>query len=648
MKNRLTNIKVIIKLYILVLSIFTIFRAIFFIANTNHIAKIDPGGKLINILKAFFMGLRFDIVVSGQILFLPFIILSVMFVINRYSKIAHKIIYLYTLILFIIAFTISAVDVPFFMNFFERFNISAFQWIDSPGFMFKMIIGEPLYWFMFIPYVIIIFLFNKFLRRILLKSDNTTDNKFSNITVRTIISLVFAFVMFLGIRGRLESKSPIRIGTAYFCNNAFLNMSGLNPTFTFIKSALDKGKSRYAEINIMPEEEAINYVKDNLKIDNNKNLKSPISRVITPDSISENKPNIVLIIMESMSCGKMGIYGNNDNLTPFLDSLSNHSYTFDNIYSAGIHTFNGVYGTLMSYPSLFLQHPMKGTKIKKYNGIASNLKENGYSTVYFTTHDGQFDNIEGFLYANDFEKVISEADYPSDRVVSTLGVPDDYLFEYSIPVLNNLAQKKKPFFATLMTASDHGPYTIPEYYTPTRDMSKKKQIVEYADWSLRKMINMAKKEDWFDNTLFVFIADHGHPIDPKYKISLNYHHIPMMFYSPKIIKSPERIQNIGGQIDLFPTLMGIINIPYVNNTLGVDLLKHNREYMYMCSDNKFGVINNEYFLVVEKDNRGLYKYRDGDLKNYATENRDLVDKMEKYGKANMQAAQYIIKNDLQR
>ncbi len=648
MRNRLTNIKVIVKLYILVLSVFTMFRVIFFIANINHISKIDPEGKFINIIKAFLMGLRFDIVVSGQILFLPFIALSAMFVINRYSKIVHKAIYLYTLILFIVAFTISAIDVPFFMNFFERFNISAFQWIDSPAFMFKMIIGEPLYWFMFIPYVIIIYIFNRFLKKILIKTNNTLDSKFSNTTVRTIISLVFAFVMFIGIRGRLESKSPIRIGTAYFCNNAFLNMSGLNPTFTFIKSALDKGKSRYAEINIMPEEEAVSYVANKFSIINTQGDKSPISRTINPDSISDKKPNVVLIIMESMSCGKMGIYGNNDNLTPFLDSLSNHCYTFDNIYSAGIHTFNGVYGTLMSYPALFLQHPMKGTRIKKYNGIASNLKNNGYSTLYFTTHDGQFDNIEGFLYANDFERVISESDYPSDRVVSTLGVPDDYLFEYSIPVLNKLAKKDKPFFATLMTASDHGPYTIPDYYTPTRDMSKKKQIVEYADWSLRKMINMAKKENWFDNTIFVFVADHGHPIDPKYKISLNYHHIPMMFYSPKIIKNPKRMSNLGGQIDLFPTLMGIMNIPYENNTLGVDLLKHNREYMYMCSDNKFGVINHEYFLVVEKEIKGLYKYKNGDLRNYATENRELVNKMERYGKANMQAAQYIIKNDLQK
>ena len=103
-----------------------------------------------------------------------------------------------------------------------------------------------------------------------------------------------------------------------------------------------------------------------------------------------------------MSAAKMGRYGSKDNLTPSLDSLALQGLCFDNIYTAGIHTYNGVFGTLFSFPALAMQHPMKASNMLKYNGIAATLKQYDYQTVYFTTHDGQFDNVEGFLYHNSF------------------------------------------------------------------------------------------------------------------------------------------------------------------------------------------------------------------------------------------------------
>ena len=111
------------------------------------------------------------------------------------------------------------------------------------------------------------------------------------------------------------------------------------------------------------------------------------------------------------------------NLTPFLDSISHAGYYFENIYTAGIHTFNGVFSTLFSFPAIYRQNPMKESTMFRYNGIGNTLRKNGYSTTYFTTHDGQFDNIEGFLRANDFENIITLADYPSEKAKTTLGVP---------------------------------------------------------------------------------------------------------------------------------------------------------------------------------------------------------------------------------
>lgn len=278
----------------------------------------------------------------------------------------------------------------------------------------------------------------------------------------------------------------------------------------------------------------------------------------------------------------------------------------------------------------------------EYNGISSALRKLDYSTIFFTTHDGQFDNVEGFLMANEFERVITQSDYPSDEVKTALGVPDDYLFRYSIPVLNKMSKSKKPFFAAFMTASDHGPYFIPDYFKP-KNSKLENQIVEYADYSLGKFISLAKKQEWFDNTLFVFIADHGYPKDADYDISLNYNHVPLIFYAPKLLKQNQVFSEMAGQIDVFPSIMGLLGLPFENNTLGINLFEQDRPYIYFNIDDKYAVIDNDWLMIVKRDGqKGLYKYRSKDTKNYVEEESARSKEMKKYAESNIQAYQYVL------
>ena len=643
MKIKWINIRIILQLYLLVLVIFTIFRSILFFINVEKLNNISSSYNWIDIPLAFLMGIRFDIVISGYILLLPFLFLSVFYVIQKKSQILTGIIRLYLMMVFSLAFIICAIDIPYFNQFFNRFDISAFQWIDSPVFVLNMIIEEPAYWIISIPLIIILFLFYKGLKKILI--FNVSSNTPRKIYLRILISLIFATIIFIGIRGRVQKKSPIRVGTAYFSNNQFLNKLGLNPVFTLMNSYFDSQNQENRFVNLMDDKTAIKNVRANFNINNN-DYANPIARKILADSINQKNYNVIIIIMESMSAEKMSRYGNKRKLTPFLDSITHKSYCFDNIYTAGIHTYNGVYSTLFSFPALFRQHPMKGVEMKQYNGISKTLKKQNYSTIYFTTHDGQFDNVKGFLKANNFDKVITQSDYPSDKIKSTLGVTDDYLFEFSIPILNDLHEKHEAFFAAFMTASDHGPYIIPDYFTPKSE-NEKDQIVEYADWSLRKFIKMASKQKWFSNTIFVFVADHGSVINTSYSIPLSYHHSPLIIYAPEIINEYEKFDCIGGQIDIYPTIMGILDQPYVNNTFGIDLLKETRPYIYFCADDKLGVLNKEYYLIIGKDIKGLYKYGNHDKTNYINEHKDIAELMEKYVNANMQSAQYVIKQNLQ-
>ncbi len=623
------------------------FRVILFLFEVKHLSDIPGNERTSLIFQAFVMGFRFDTVISCYLLALPTFLILVFHQLKIHSKIFLTILKYYLILVFSIAFLISGTDLTYFHHFFSRFSVAGLQWADDTTFMFSMIFQEFSFWWVIFPIIVAIFLYVKIINRLFFKwqeSLSKQDSERFNRTPTILISILLLGVLFLGIRGRLESKSPIRVGTAYFSNYAFINQAGLNPVFTFLRSYLDAQKNKEQTIQILDDQIAIQNTQNYLNTSGIDSI-SPIARQITPDNINQNPPNVVLVIMESMSANKMGRYGNPDNLTPFLDSIANQGICFDNVFSAGTHTFNGIYSTIFSMPALFTKHPMKRVEIPKLNGMGTVLKQLGYSTSYFTTHDDQFDNVGGFLKGNDFELIISQQNYPSEKVKSTLGVPDDYMFEFAINEINQLHQKQKPFLSVMMTASDHGPYTIPEYFSPKQPDDVKKQIVEYADWSIRKFIDLAKQQTWFENTIFAFIADHGAFMDADYDVPLSYNHVPFIIYAPQLITQHQQLQNFGGQIDVFPTLMHLVGLPYINNTLGVDLLKETRPYMYFCNDDKMGVINEEYFYIYRKTSAAsLYRYKEKDHKDYINNFTEQAERMKTYGISNMQTGQYILKN----
>lgn len=634
------NIRLILKSYGIAILLFFVFRLILFFTGTGNIGNVSDSAS--DIARAFIMGVRFDIVISGYLLVLPYLVLTIMFLINRRSLIVTRTVFYFVFAVFTVSFLVCAVDIPYFNQFFSRFTISAFQWFDSPVFVFRMIVEEPAYWIFILPFVILTLIFYRLLSRAFagFEQSQVTERP---LVFKVLISLVFLGVMFAGARGRLAKKSPIKVGTAYVTDNAFLNQLGLNPVFTLMQSFFENLDKRNQAIRLADEIVAINKVQQYLGIEP-ANPYYPLYRRVVPDTFADVKPNVVIVIMESMAASKMKRNGETGNLTPFLDSLAMNSYYFDSIYSAGIHTFNGIFSTLFSYPAIFRQQPMRESRILKYNGLSNTLKKLGYSTTYITTHDGQFDNVEGFLSTNDFDQIITEDDYPSDEVKTTLGVPDDYMFRYSIPVLNSLHRKGKPFLTVFMTASNHGPYYLPEYYKPHSDEIRN-QMIEYSDWSLRQFIRLAEKQEWFSNTLFVFVADHGIHKKRSYDISLEYHHTPLIFYAPHLLPGSRIYNCIGGQIDVFPTIMGILKQPWINNTSGIDLLKEKRPFIMVNSIDNFGVIGKEFFLIVKHDGSSkLFRYRNRSMKDYSREFPEIKRLMDEYARCNLQVFQYINDN----
>ena len=636
-------IKMSLAIYSVALLFFLFWRTLLFIEVVFVGGESIKDNSLSEIAQSFLNGLRFDSVISCYLIALPFLLLSLSVLVKSMSNIFSKSAYYLILISFSLAYFVCAADIPFFIQFFNRFDITAFQWIDSPKFMFSMIAKEPRYIVGLFPLLVSWFSWKKVLDKIWEIDD---DNEMKLYKKHFgFVALIFITLLVLGMRGRLEKKSPIRVGTAYFCNDAFLNKLGLNPVFTLLRSVLDASKPENKIIHLMPEREALQKVKLDLHINDSLGL-NPLSRNVKSNSDKTFKPNVILVIMESMSASKMGRFGNKDALTPFLDSLANVGISFDHFYSAGIHTYNGIFSTLYSFPALFHQHALKTVPIHSYHGLPHILSGNGYYNTFFTTHDGQFDNMEGFLKANGYDKVVSQKDYPSEKIQSALGVADDYLFEFGVNEINQNLQKERPFFATFMTASDHGPFIIPSYFH-AHHTDAKKGVVEYADWSIKSFLDNAKRQPWFENTIFVFVADHGGIIDPIYSMPLSYHHIPFIIYQPSDTSKMQRVEDgFGGQIDVVPTLLHLLPISYYNSGMGVDLFDSPRDQIFFSADNKFGVINKDFYMINENDQLSLYDYKAKNKQNLYETNISTAKSMDQFAKSYMQVFQYMLSHDL--
>lgn len=638
----------ILRIYLAGLVHFTSFRVILLLQEFHQLHYLPTGKGAWLVVQAFLMGLRFDTVVSGYILTIPFVLLAVDAFLGWNSKLLYRTVFGLIMLGYSYAFFICAADLPFFHHFYTRVTMSIVITAntgDSNDMLGGMVFQEWRYFWALIPLFALTWIFyrtnKRLMHQVLFKKDEC------NLSSALRYFVMFSLLLLLGIWGRFSFQSHIAAGTAYFSDYGFPNMLGLNPVYTFSRSWLNSRKDHKKEARFMGDGEAVRNVQEYFRIPAAQEFDSPVARQVLFDS-SENAaaaktpPNVVLVIMESMSASKMGRYGNPNGLTPFMDSLATQGFSFDSVFTTGIHTFAGVYSTLFSQPVIKQQHPLE--KIVPQSGFANTLKQHGYQTVYFTTHDKGFDNIDGFLSANGYDRIVSQADYPKEKVLSALGAPDDYLFEHAVGDLSSAHESGQPFFAAIMTGSDHGPFIIPKYFKP-KHKDAMLGVVEYVDWSVRKFLRMASEKPWFDNTIFVFLADHGTSYDKRYDMPLSYIHSPLIFYAPKLLGEPKAFSNLGSQMDVFPTTMGLLKLPYVNNTFGIDLFREKRAFACSYADDKYAVTNAEYMYVV-RDNgvKTLYHYRNGDVKDYSKVLPDLAQAMKTYGESMFQAAQWLRKN----
>lgn len=217
------NIAAVLKCYLVALSLFSIFRIILF---CTELSRLDSTASIANVAVSFLMGIRFDVVIAGYILIVPFVLLTVAYpVLSMENQLASKVASWIITTSFVLAglflcaaCLVCAADIPFFNQFFARFNVVAFDWIESPWFVLRMIVQEPRYWLAIIPFAASLYFVLRYLQRIHMHVLNAQKRE-KHWYWYGAASVVFFIVMIGGIRGRVAVKSPIRVGTAYFCNN---------------------------------------------------------------------------------------------------------------------------------------------------------------------------------------------------------------------------------------------------------------------------------------------------------------------------------------------------------------------------------------------------------------------------------------------
>jgi phosphoglycerol transferase MdoB-like AlkP superfamily enzyme len=601
-----------------------------------------------DVLHAFLIGIRFDTVVLSYILLLPFLALTIAYIARTQGRGLIRIVSVFLFTSLSLSLVILVSNIPYFLHFFSPLSTVAFLWIDHPQYSLQMIMQEKSFFVYLIPLIVLIGVEYYFLRNqrihLIKEIDSEPIQKSVSTPKRILIFIAGSLILLAGMRGRLSGKTPIQAGTAFFSDNALLNNTGLNPAFTLVQSFIIDMSSNAEQVSLMNDDEALRLAPSFLNIDEQlRDPNYPPAREVRPEA-EQDSMNVVIIIMEAMSKFKMGKWNGPKDLTPTLNSLISKSYYFDRAYTAGIHTFNGIYSTLFSYPALYKQQPLKKLIQIPHDGLANILKRSGYQTSFFTTHDPEFDNVQGFLKANGFNKVFSELDYPSEWIQGTNGVADHRMFEYAIPEMNKMADQGKPFLSVFMTTSDHGPYIIPadiDFSPQSTELTD--QIVEYADWSIGQFLHQASNTSWFKNTVFVLIADHGLSMGHTYDMPLSFHETPLIFYSPEKIKEAKQFDQLAGQIDVAPTLLGLLNISYTNNTAGIDLLREERPFMYFCADDRIGCLDKEYYLILRKNGKEtLYAYENLSTQNLINEFPAKVDSMKKYTFSMMQTCQWMI------
>jgi phosphoglycerol transferase MdoB-like AlkP superfamily enzyme len=438
------------------------------------------------------------------------------------------------------------------------------------------------------------------------------------------------------------------VSGTHFSTDRPLNEIADNGSISFINAALTRNLDYDAYYETMDTNEAYRRVRRLLAqpgADMTAQTNS-ILRHIAGDS-SRPKLNVVILLEESLGSEFWGCLGRSNTLTPQMDTLAtNEGVLFTNIYASGNRTVRGFEGVLSSFPPLPGDSIVKRNRSDNVETIARVLKRDGYSTIFFYGGRGMFDSMKSYALNNGWDRFLEHNppfndDFPHPNFANIWGVCDEEVFARAIKEFHDLNAAGKPFLGTVMSVSNHKPFTIPEGRIPadtneqavvhsrfwhglmvklglgTTAGASRSRAVEYADWSLGQFFAAAKKEPFWTNTIFVVVADHGARVYGSQSIPIHSYEIPLVILGPAAVKAPARVGQLGCSLDVGPTVLGMIGRPYDTLFFGRDLFKEKPDEgrVFINHNRDIGILQNDRLVVLGLQKTHEYYWGDPKIVN---------------------------------
>ncbi|MEQ1553393.1 MAG: sulfatase-like hydrolase/transferase [Ferruginibacter sp.] len=590
----------IVKLFFIYLFIFTAFRVatVLFFKPDNL-----PWSQLGS---SFWLGLKYDLRWISFILS-PIAVLSLYKKFSPfYNETSKKIWTGYLGIITLLVLFFYGADFGQFAYINARLNADALIFAEDPKESLQMIWESyPIIWILiglFGAVLMTIWMFRR--THVIVEEKNVLIHKFSFRKIWHSVALLFLGWFIYGF----FTASPLNFYRAFNLNDGFKSNLALNPMQNFF-TTLSFRKPQYAT----KAKENYPIIKEFLGLGNN--VTNNYQRLVHPNSKAlESKPNVVLVICESFSMYKSSMSGNVLNATPYFNQMCKEGIFFNHCFSPTFGTARGVFATITGIPDVQLgKFSTRNEESVNQHTIINDFE--GYEKFYFIGGRSEFNNFKGLVQNIKDVQIFEEGKY-KDPKLNVWGISDKNLF---LAANSQMAKQTKPFFTIIQTADNHRPFNIPEEdidFIPkniTKDELEKNGFESlkeynaflYSDYCFKKYIEAAKKETYFNNTIFIFIGDHGlegntDAIYPKaWKTQrLADEHVPLLFYAPALL-SPQVHNEPVSQIDVLPTVASMIQQPYTNYTLGRDLLdttkKQHAAFIIYHAPGWVGVVNEKYF-----------------------------------------------------
>ena len=549
----------------------------------KQLADIDS--PFYQIALAFLIGMVHDLAFFSYLL-IPFVLYLLVLPNRIYQSKTHKIIsfgVFFTCIYLL--FFIELSEWTFWDEFGVRFNFIAVDYlIYTHEVVSNIIESYPLGWLLsgILALTVLCFLW---LRKTLADTFQANETFLSRLKIACVLLL-------------LPVISYAVVGATWyqFSTNTYLNELAANGPYQFF-SAFRNNELDYRHFYKVGDDQQLSAaIKKQLNAKDSGDLYN-IKRTIKAAG-EEKRLNVVLITVESLSAEYLASFGNQQNITPYMDEWFKQGVLFTNFYATGTRTIRGLESLTLSIPPTPGQAIVKRPDNGNLFSFGRVLQQKGYDTAFLYGGRGYFDNMNAFYSGNGY-RIVDQTDFTPEEITFTnaWGVSDDIIFNRTLKEADRDYQQHKPFFFQIMTTSNHRPFSYPEGKIDLPSGSRE-GAVKYTDFAIHQFIEQAKTKPWFDNTVFVMVADHCAGSARKTELPVDKYHIPLFIYSPKHVPALKN-DIVSSQIDVAPTVLGFLNLSYESQFYGHDI-------MQMRKDEGRALISNYQKLGLFKDNKLVY------------------------------------------